>query len=678
LARFHFKLLVILVILLTLTLSTTVAASSFTDISGHWAAKAIERMSAKEVVHGYLDGSFQPNGQISNLEAITMIVRIMGLEDLALVRGSSIPPSFTSEAEVPAWGKGYVGVAVEKGIIAGEDLATFAATASAKRYQVAVYIVRAMGLEGEAEARSDANLDFVDAWNIPPLARGYIAVVEEKGIMKGGPDGRLRPHATITRAEMATLLSRVDRQLHNSLDDSEITGTVTAVGTSPASLAIRKGDGSTAIIQVAQNAAVYSGNKQVTVEEVSVGEDVTVILDEGSRAVFVEVSDLSTRTVTGVIKSVVQGTTEMLTIAQESGATSTFTLATGAQVTVDGAAAGVEDLNIGQEVSITARGETALFIEAKNPAREVSGILKAFASGPYAFVSVETDEGREGFPVADSVTVEKDGSLTSLDRLQTGDQVTLVLRGDQVVAIKAESINKELEGTMVGVAYLDSPILTIETEKGKESYPVSSDVDVERDDRTSNLTRLMPGDEIWIKVRQGEVVEIEAQSVNREVSGTIKAITIAETSSITIATSDGAEETYPVKADARIELDGETSSLNLLQIGYWAELEITSGWATRIDVETRETADQFTGTVKYVVDRSDILVVAIQANGSAAQQLREVYVDDDRTYIIKNGRLADIRDLEPGDIVTVIGTTRSGIFEASTIVVTGTAQETQD
>lgn len=51
--------------------------NSFTDISGHWAEKEIERASTLGWVSGYTDGSFHPDAPITRAEAMTLINRVL-------------------------------------------------------------------------------------------------------------------------------------------------------------------------------------------------------------------------------------------------------------------------------------------------------------------------------------------------------------------------------------------------------------------------------------------------------------------------------------------------------------------------------------------------------------------------------------------------------------------------
>lgn len=89
-----------------------------------------------------------------------------------------------------------------KKLINGIDSNTFGPTDAVTREQAATLIGRAIGLKGDLR-----NTTFPDV-NPKRYSSGYIQSAYEKGIITGNPDGSFRPQDTMTRGEMAFLLSR--------------------------------------------------------------------------------------------------------------------------------------------------------------------------------------------------------------------------------------------------------------------------------------------------------------------------------------------------------------------------------------------------------------------------------------------------------------------------------------
>ena len=105
-----------LVVSLSAFLWGGVALAGFSDVTGnHWAAMNIEKMNARGVIGGYPDGSFQPNKTVSQVEAVCMAVRALGLQ--ASAPGNLPDITFP----VPGWAESDVKLAVRHGLLKSSD-----------------------------------------------------------------------------------------------------------------------------------------------------------------------------------------------------------------------------------------------------------------------------------------------------------------------------------------------------------------------------------------------------------------------------------------------------------------------------------------------------------------------------------------------------------------------------
>ena len=108
-----------------------------TDISRHWAAPCIEEMTAIGLFKGYPDGSFKPDQQLSQAEALALVMRIAADDDTTVDEDKD-----KSElSQVPAWVRGDADKAARKGII---KLNRFHSAVQASRAQTAVMIAKAL------------------------------------------------------------------------------------------------------------------------------------------------------------------------------------------------------------------------------------------------------------------------------------------------------------------------------------------------------------------------------------------------------------------------------------------------------------------------------------------------------------------------------------------------------
>jgi len=184
----------------------------FTDVpQHHWAHGRVRAMAMEGVINGYPDGFFRPNAPVKRIEALAMILRVA--ED---VDDETIADAIYGGEEwpgIPGWAEGYIAIALEEGIITEDEPPNFRPMQAAKRYEVAMLLARALGYDDDdaqdAVMDEDFNFNFKDAKAIPEEALGYVYLMCDEGYFVGHPNGLFQPNKPVTRAEMATILSRV-------------------------------------------------------------------------------------------------------------------------------------------------------------------------------------------------------------------------------------------------------------------------------------------------------------------------------------------------------------------------------------------------------------------------------------------------------------------------------------
>ncbi|MEW6447183.1 MAG: S-layer homology domain-containing protein [Bacillota bacterium] len=183
----------------------------FKDISGHWAARALEELAGKAVVGGYPDGSFKPDNKITRAEAVGILARVM-----KLAPGSEKELSFFKDKRnIPAWAQGAVAAAVKEGLVEGYPLpdgtVVFNPNATVSRAELAVLISRILVKKtGEV---TPAVITFRDAHKIPAWAGDAVGMAYAKGIIAGYPDNTFRPQKYVTRAEAGAMILRLLKQI---------------------------------------------------------------------------------------------------------------------------------------------------------------------------------------------------------------------------------------------------------------------------------------------------------------------------------------------------------------------------------------------------------------------------------------------------------------------------------
>ncbi len=98
--------------------------------------------------------------------------------------------------------------ACELGLVSGRGDGTFGGADSITRQELAVMLYRYARLAGGGETSGGDLSAFSDADSVADWAREAVAWAVERGLLRGGSDGRLSPRADVTRAETAQILQR--------------------------------------------------------------------------------------------------------------------------------------------------------------------------------------------------------------------------------------------------------------------------------------------------------------------------------------------------------------------------------------------------------------------------------------------------------------------------------------
>lgn len=162
--------LVLALVMVLSSFSFVSAAPDFADVKGTAYEEPVSRLELLNVLKGYPDGSFKPEGSITRAEFAAVAVRARGLAGVAEA-AKGLPSGFV---DVPAthWSAGYVGTAGSMGIVNGIGNGMFAPNGLVKYEEAVTMLVRALGYEFEAQAKGG-------------YPYGYLIVAEDIGLLDG-------------------------------------------------------------------------------------------------------------------------------------------------------------------------------------------------------------------------------------------------------------------------------------------------------------------------------------------------------------------------------------------------------------------------------------------------------------------------------------------------------------
>jgi len=158
---------------------------SFLDVSGNqWFMEYVSRLVSLNLIDGYPDGSFRPDGQITVAEFLKVTVESL---------------SYYPDGEAGWWYEPYVLKAVEIGLIEVDEYEDY--NRPITRQEMTKIIVKAAGAETE-----NGLLSFSDAGEIQEEFAPYVYTAVELSLINGYPsDNSFRPDRTSTRAEATKL-----------------------------------------------------------------------------------------------------------------------------------------------------------------------------------------------------------------------------------------------------------------------------------------------------------------------------------------------------------------------------------------------------------------------------------------------------------------------------------------
>ena len=187
--------------LLMLALSTAALAADYTDVpADSWARESIDKAAEYGLMNGVGEGRFGLGETISREQFVTILVRMFGWES---VSGEDAAIDIAD-----SWAREFVNTAAANGVI--DAGGKFRPRDAITRREMAVMLVRALGLGELAKADADAALPFADV----TAQRGYIAIAYEIGMTTGATETTFEPDGTATREQAAAMLVRVYEKYH--------------------------------------------------------------------------------------------------------------------------------------------------------------------------------------------------------------------------------------------------------------------------------------------------------------------------------------------------------------------------------------------------------------------------------------------------------------------------------
>lgn len=179
----------------------TVQAAALSDLQNHWSAGDVNKLISQGAIGGYPDGTFQPDATITRAEFSKILRQSLAL---SAVEGND----FTDTAN--HWAVTDIHTLTANDIIVPAEYGSFYHPDNAiTRREIAIMLVRAMGLNDSAVNLSGQTTSFSDDAALQNFDKGYLYLAKELGLIGGYGDGSFQPNAKATRAEASVMIVRL-------------------------------------------------------------------------------------------------------------------------------------------------------------------------------------------------------------------------------------------------------------------------------------------------------------------------------------------------------------------------------------------------------------------------------------------------------------------------------------
>lgn len=192
-------------------------SSVFSDIGGHWAQRYIEQWAANGIFGGMGNGTFSPNTNLTRAQFASVLKQLF---DLQMVTEESYTDyRVPSDVASSYWGREAIALCLDNGVMNLRN-GSFAPEQPITREEVFFALGKAAKLDTLNVTGSSALNRFSDGYMVSSAAREVIGKMVSLGMLAGRGNNMLEPQATITRAEVSTILT----QAVEFVTDSKVKG----------------------------------------------------------------------------------------------------------------------------------------------------------------------------------------------------------------------------------------------------------------------------------------------------------------------------------------------------------------------------------------------------------------------------------------------------------------------
>ena len=257
-----------------------------------------------------------------------------------------------------------------------------------------------------------------------------------------------------------------------------------------------------------------------------------------------------------------------------TGKSRTYTIADNAIARYDGETIDVRNVSRNTFATLQISGDQVVLLDTYPGSTTTQGVIESITYANPTTLAVRTPQGNTvtfSIDLTDLPDIERDGKTSSIDKLRSGDSVTVTVRYNEVYEIEATSQNATLSGTITRVVQ-DTAGVSIDVrfaDGSSDTYQVSEGVSVTQKGSVISLYALKPNDAVDLTISGDEIVAIEvtgSSTSSTQITGSVL-VTNSTDKTIMLQLEDGSVVTADVDDASFVTITGSSTSLSKLEAG---------------------------------------------------------------------------------------------------------------
>ena len=517
---------VLLAATMTLSMCLTAVASVFPDVTDEnypWAIDAIEAMAEEGIIKGYDDGTFNPAKTVSKLESLVLISRILGFNDD--INSGLVSAAWDKYGEEISkydlnYGQDEIAYLLIKGVLLEEELEEYIdelhRNDGLKRYEVAVLLTKALDAVKLLNNDDVSNLAYEDNADIPASAKKHVAYISKIGLMQGLENNTFAPNDTVTRAQAALVLYKLQDMTSYVYEK----GIVSGVDQKTRTIKLQCNDGETVSLTASSGTIMRYNGENIIINDIEVGlEAVVTYKDESVYAIdFTDalIDEIVYGAFVSSAKSTANGTTiivnelgEFDTDVDKTKKT-TYKVSDDAIITYNDTTCSLTSLKAGYYLKLTVEKGVVTVIDAKASTSKISGRVNKVILEPVYMLSIEDKDGViKDYLVSSTVTVKKNATTATARDILEGDSVSLGLSYDRITDISAMSKTTNKSGIIKEVVISSTPRITISYDGNDISYAITNSASIKVGDNAATFYDLRVGMSVKYTLESDTIVSLQ-------------------------------------------------------------------------------------------------------------------------------------------------------------------------